>query len=391
MILAIETSCDDTCAAIVEPSGRRALSNVIHTQTEHARYGGVVPEVASRAHLERMDGVIERSLADAEIGLDEVERVAVTVRPGLIGALLVGVASAKGVAYARSLPLVPVNHLEGHVAAAYLADPTLEPPFVALIASGGHTALYSVDRDHEMGLLGETLDDAAGEALDKGARMLGLGFPGGPALQRAAQSGERDRYEFPVALKARDNLDFSFSGLKTSLLYRLKDLGEERTQGGAAAPRRELRGGRRRGARAQAFARGGPARGAGDRRRRRRRRQRPVASRPCNRESARLGTKLVIPPPDLCTDNAAMIGAAAPFTPAIAYPDYLSLNARQRVGRSMGEIGIRKSIVALPWTPSPDAPRRHLGSPSTADPLAPSAAYLTPGTPSVRVGCVAEG
>src|SRR5918995_1418783 len=186
MILAIETSCDDTCAAVVEPDGRRALSNVVHTQTEHGRYGGVVPEVASRAHLERIDGVIERSLTDARVRLEEVDRVAVTVRPGLIGALLVGVAAAKGIAYARSLPLVPVNHLEGH--------------------------------------------DAAGEALDKGARMLGLGFPGGPALQKAAQGGDRNRYEFPVALKARDNLDFSFSGLKTSLLYRLKDLGEERTR-----------------------------------------------------------------------------------------------------------------------------------------------------------------
>src|SRR5215204_3327863 len=232
LILAIETSCDDTCAAVVEPDGRRALSNVVHTQTEHDRYGGVVPEVASRAHLERIDGVIERSLADAGICLEDVDRVAVTVRPGLIGALLVGLSAAKGVAYARSLPLVPVNHLEGHVAAAYLAEPNLEPPFVALIASGGHTALYSVTADREMRLLGETLDDAAGEALDKGARMLGLGFPGGPALQRAASEagGDRERYDFPVALKERDNLDFSFSGLKTSLLYKLKRLGEERSR-----------------------------------------------------------------------------------------------------------------------------------------------------------------
>src|ERR687889_863671 len=201
MILAIETSCDDTCAAVVEPDGRRALSNVVHTQTEHARYGGVVPEVASRTHLERLDGVVARSLSDADVSLDEVERVAVTTRPGLIGALLVGVAAAKGLAYARGLPLVPVNHLEGHVAAAYLTDPTLEPPFVALIASGGHTALYSVEQDRKMHLLGETLDDAAGEALDKGARMLGLGFPGGPALQSAARGGDRERYDFPVALR----------------------------------------------------------------------------------------------------------------------------------------------------------------------------------------------
>ena len=147
MILAIETSCDDTCAAIVEPDGRRALSNVVHTQTEHARYGGVVPEVASRAHLERLDGVVEKALSDADVSLDEVGSVAVTTRPGLIGALLVGVAAAKGLAYTRKLPLVPINHLEGHVAAAYLANPTLKPPFVALIASGGHTALCPINQD----------------------------------------------------------------------------------------------------------------------------------------------------------------------------------------------------------------------------------------------------
>src|SRR5918992_3523568 len=227
MILAIETSCDDTCAAVVEPDGRGALSNVVHTQTVHARYGGVVPEVASRAHLERLDKVVQKSLSDADVSLDEVSRVAVTTRPGLIGALLVGVAAAKGLAYARRFPLVPVNHLEGHVAAGYLTEPGLEPPFVALIASGGHTALYSVDRDRKLRLLGETLDDAAGEALDKGARMLGLGFPGGPEISKAAENGDPARHEFPVGLKNRDNLDFSFSGLKTSLLYKLKSLDED--------------------------------------------------------------------------------------------------------------------------------------------------------------------
>src|SRR5919205_3668491 len=228
VILAIETSCDDTCAAVVEPDGRSALSNVVHTQTEHGRYGGVVPEVASRAHLERLDGVIERSLDAAGADLEEIKRVAVTVRPGLIGALLVGLAAAKSIAYARSIPLIPVNHLEGHVAAAYLTESELEPPFVALVASGGHTALYSVDKSHTMHLLGETLDDAAGEALDKGARMLGLGFPGGPALQTAARGGDRERYDFPVALREKNNLDFSFSGLKTSLLYKLKTIDGER-------------------------------------------------------------------------------------------------------------------------------------------------------------------
>jgi N6-L-threonylcarbamoyladenine synthase len=325
VILAIETSCDDTCAAVLCPDGRRALSNVVHTQREHARYGGVVPEVASRAHLERLDGVVHKALADADTTLDEVTRVAVTVRPGLIGALLVGVAAAKGLAYARRLPLVPVNHLEGHVAAAYLADPTLEPPFVALIASGGHTALYYVT-ERGMDILGQTLDDAAGEALDKGARMLGLGFPGGPAISKAAQDGDAKRYIFPVALKEKSNLDFSFSGLKTSLLYKLEALDEERVRAELpdlaagyeaavveALSRKLLRAAELYDAPAVVVA-GGVAANAS---------LRNVLVEECERRNL----KLVIPPPKLCTDNAAMIGAAAATTPAIPYPDYLNLNA----------------------------------------------------------------
>jgi N6-L-threonylcarbamoyladenine synthase len=327
MILAIETSCDDTCAAVVEPDGRKALSNVVHTQTEHARYGGVVPEVASRAHLERLDGVVERSLSDAGVALADVERVAVTVRPGLIGALLVGVAAAKGLAYARGLPLVPVDHLEGHVAAAYLADPDLEPPFVALIASGGHTALYAVGAERGMRLLGETLDDAAGEALDKGARMLGLGFPGGPAISKAARDGDPNRYDFPVALKDRNNLDFSFSGLKTSLLYKLKGMGEDEAREELphlaasyeaavveALSRKLLRAADLHEARTLVVA-GGVAANA-------------LLRRTLEGECAKLGLDLVIPPPELCTDNAAMIGAAAARSPAVPYPDYLALGAR---------------------------------------------------------------
>jgi N6-L-threonylcarbamoyladenine synthase len=327
VILAIETSCDDTCAAIVEPDGRRVLSNVVHTQTEHARYGGVVPEVASRAHLERLDGVVEKALSDADLSLDEVDCVAVTTQPGLIGALLVGVAAAKGLAYARGLPLVPVNHLEGHVAAAYLADPTLEPPFIALIASGGHTALYSVTPDRKMNLLGETLDDAAGEALDKGARMLGLGFPGGPEISRVARDGDPGRHDFPVGLRDKNNLDFSFSGLKTSLLYKLKAIDREQLDeelphlaaGYEAAvvealSRKLLRAIDLHDAPAAVVA-GGVAANVSLRQ-------------TLERECAKTGTKLVVPPPDLCTDNAAMIGAAAPYSAAIAYPEYLSLNAR---------------------------------------------------------------
>jgi N6-L-threonylcarbamoyladenine synthase len=327
VILAIETSCDDTCAAVVEPDGRRALSNVVHTQTEHSRYGGVVPEVASRAHLERLDAVIEKSLADADTDLADVTRLAVTTRPGLIGALLVGVAAAKGLAYSRRLPLVPVNHLEGHVAAAYLTDPGLEPPFVALIASGGHTALYAVGGDYGMTLLGETLDDAAGEALDKGARMLGLGFPGGPAISKAAREGDPARHDFPVGLKDKNNLDFSFSGLKTSLLYKLKALDEgsihdelpHLAAGYEAAvvealTRKLLRAAEVRDASAVVVA-GGVA--ANDLLRRR-----------LEAECGERGLKLVVPPPELCTDNAAMIGAAAVYSAAVPFPDYLGLNAR---------------------------------------------------------------
>jgi N6-L-threonylcarbamoyladenine synthase len=327
MILAIETSCDDTCSAVVLPDGRRALSNVVHTQTEHARYGGVVPEVASRAHLERLDRVVAKSLSEAEVSLEELDRVAVTTRPGLIGALLVGVAAAKGLAYARGLPLVPVNHLEGHVAAAYLTDPALEPPFVALIASGGHTALYSVERDRKMGLLGETLDDAAGEALDKGARMLGLGFPGGPEISRTAREGDADRYDFPVGLKDKNNLDFSFSGLKTSLLYKLKAMDGERLReelphlaaGYEAAvvealSRKLLRAVALHDAPTIVVA-GGVA--AND-----------LLRHTLEQRCAKAGIRLVVPPPELCTDNAAMIGAAAARAPAVPYPEYLSISAR---------------------------------------------------------------
>jgi N6-L-threonylcarbamoyladenine synthase len=219
-----------------------------------------------------------------------------------------------------------VNHLKGHVAAAYLADPTLEPPFVALIASGGHTALYAVTTSG-MKLLGQTLDDAAGEALDKGARMLGLGFPGGPAISKAARAGDPARYDFPVALKEKNNLHFSFSGLKTSLLYRLKALDEEGVREELphvaaayeaavveALSRKLLRAADLYDSPALVVAGGVAANGS--------------LRRTLTEECERRGRKLVIPPAELCTDNAAMIGAAAASTPAVPYPDYLGLNAR---------------------------------------------------------------
>ena len=327
MILAIETSCDDTCAAVLDDAGRRVLSNVVHTQTEHVRYGGVVPEVASRAHLERIDGVVTMALERAGTSLEELSRVAVTVRPGLIGALLVGVATAKGIAYGRGVPLVPVNHLEGHVAAAYLSEPSLEPPFVALVVSGGHTALYKVHEDRSMELLGETLDDAAGEALDKAARMLGLGFPGGPAISKTAGDGDPTRHDFPVGLKSRDNLDFSFSGLKTSLLYKLKALSGDEVRHELphlaasyeaavveALSRKLLRAAELQEAETLVVA-GGVAANT-------RLRQR------LEDEGRARGIRIIVPPPDLCTDNAAMIGAAVPSSLSIPYPDYLAVTAR---------------------------------------------------------------
>src|SRR5829696_5778851 len=226
LLLAIETSCDDTCAAVLD--GGRILSNTISSQAAaHARFGGVVPEVASRHHLELAIPVVEDALAEAGASLGEVEAVAVTVGPGLIGALLVGVSTAKAIAAPRRLPLIPVDHLQGHVAANFLEPEPLEPPFLCLIASGGHTLLAGV-RDHNgYELLGQTLDDAAGEAFDKAARLLDLGYPGGPLIQREAEAGDPEAFEMPVAMSRNPGLDFSFSGLKTAVLYRCRELGPE--------------------------------------------------------------------------------------------------------------------------------------------------------------------
>ena len=226
MILAIETSCDDTCAAVLD--GPRILANTISSQAEaHARFGGVVPEVASRHHLDLAVPVIDAALGDAAAALDDIEAVAVTVGPGLIGALLVGVSTAKAIAAPRRLPLIPVDHLQGHVAANFLEPEPLEPPFLCLVASGGHTLLAAVRDHHGHEVLGQTLDDAAGEAFDKVARMLGLGYPGGPALERLAAEGDAEAFELPVAMSRDPGLDFSFSGLKTALAYLCRDLGPD--------------------------------------------------------------------------------------------------------------------------------------------------------------------
>src|SRR5205823_7534577 len=216
------TSCDETAAALVD--GGEIRSNVVSSQAElHARFGGVVPEVASRHHLELVLPVVQEALGRAS--LDDLEAIAVTQGPGLIGALLVGLSAAKALAWSRGLPLVPVDHLQGHVASLYLGPEPLEPPFTCLLASGGHTLLLDVQERGAFTVLGTTLDDAAGEAFDKGARLLGLGYPGGAEIDRLAREGDPEGFAFPVARVP--GLDFSFSGVKTALLYTVRDLGDE--------------------------------------------------------------------------------------------------------------------------------------------------------------------
>jgi N6-L-threonylcarbamoyladenine synthase len=325
LILALETSCDDTCAAVLD--GGRVLSNVISSQAAaHAEFGGVVPEVASRHHLELTAPVVEAALSKAGATLDEIDAVAVTAGPGLIGALLVGVSTAKAVAAPRRLPLIPVDHLQGHVAANFLEPEPLEPPFLCLIASGGHTLLAGVREHSGYELLGQTLDDAAGEAFDKVARLLGLGYPGGPALQRLAEEGDPEAFEMPVAMRNDPGLDFSFSGLKTALAYLCRDLGEEgvaERRADLAASFQAAAGGqlvakleralKRREWRAVALGGGVAANGP----------LREAVAGLCERR--RVALKLV--PIELCTDNAAMIGSAARFVEPIPYPDYLAFDA----------------------------------------------------------------
>ncbi len=333
MILALETSCDDTCAAVVTSAGE-VRSNVVASQgLLHERYGGVVPEIASRRHLELVDAVTSDALERAEVALDEIDQVAATRGPGLIGALLVGVSSAKALAAARGLPLVPVDHLHGHVVASTLGHDPIEPPYLCLVASGGHTFLARVDEPSSYRVLGQTLDDAAGEAFDKGARLLGLGYPGGPAIDRLARAGDPTAFDFPRSLPGgREDgahLDFSFSGLKTSLLYRVRELGSEEAERrrphlaasyqraivDALAARTE-----------QALDQEGLDRlglGGG-----------VAANSELRRRAEELsvtrGVSLWAPELALCTDNAAMIAAAARFLEPLPYPEYLALDASAR-------------------------------------------------------------
>jgi N6-L-threonylcarbamoyladenine synthase len=310
VILALETSCDDTCAAVVTAGGR-ILSNVISSQGIHDRYGGVVPEIASRHHLELVGAAVQDALRQADVELTDIELVAVTRGPGLVAALLVGLSTAKAMAAARELPLAPVDHLHGHIAAAFLEPDPLEPPFVSLIASGGHTFLARVT-DHGPGyeVLGQTLDDAAGEAFDKGARLLGLGYPGGAALERLARDGDPTAFDFPIGARM-PGLDFSFAGLKTALLYRVRELGEaesERRRADLAASYQH--------AIVEALAL---------------RVERALAQTGAEQLAigggvAANGVPIDVPPRQLCTDNAAMIASAARYVPAQPFPEYLEVD-----------------------------------------------------------------
>ena len=321
MILAIETSCDDTCAAVVEDG--RIQANVVSSQAaSHARFGGIVPEVASRHHLELINPVVDAALAESGVTWSDLDVIAVTRGPGLVGALLVGVSSAKALAAAKRLPMVGVDHLHGHVAASFLDPDPLEPPFLCLIASGGHTLLAGVNDHQGFERLGQTLDDAAGEALDKGARLLGLGYPGGPAIEELAKSGDPGSFELPVAMAREPGLDFSFSGLKTALLYAVRELSD----GAVKARRADLAASFQAAVVGQLLAKlrraldsgawpavalGGGVAANGP--------FRDGASRLC--AEYRIPLKLV--PRELCTDNAAMIAAAAAHLDPVPYPSYL--------------------------------------------------------------------
>jgi N6-L-threonylcarbamoyladenine synthase len=316
VILGIETSCDETAAALVTGDGD-LLSNVVASQADlHARYGGVVPEVASRRHLELVTPVVQEALRQAHVSLDDLDAVAVTQGPGLIGALLVGVSAAKGLAWGRGLPLLPVDHLQGHVASLYLRPDPVEPPFLCLLASGGHTMLLDV-RDHAgFTVLGATRDDAAGEAFDKGARLLGLPYPGGAALDRLAQEGDPDAFDFPVARVP--GLDFSFSGVKTALLYAVRKLDaaelERRRADLAAAYQRAIVR-----ALVERTQEAAETVGAGT--------VAVVGGVAANSELRAALPDAVLAPLELCTDNAAMIASAARFADPVGLPEALALDA----------------------------------------------------------------
>ena len=310
LILAVESSCDETAAAVVR-NGRDVRSNVISSQIElHKLYGGVVPEIASRKHIEKINQVIEEALAQAEVTLDDIDAIGVTYGPGLVGALLVGVAEAKAIAYAKGLPLVGVHHIEGHISANYIEHPELEPPFLCLVVSGGHTHLVCVRDYGKYEILGRTRDDAAGEALDKVARAIGLGYPGGPKIDRLSREGNPDAIFFPRAHIEDAPCDFSFSGVKSAVLNYINGCqmkGETYSQADVAASfqkavtdvltEHSMQAVRETGLKKFAIA-GGVASNSS---------LRASLEEACRKE----GVRFYYPSPIFCTDNAAMIGAAA--------------------------------------------------------------------------------
>ncbi len=325
-ILAIESSCDETAAAVVK-NGREVLSNTISSQIAlHTLYGGVVPEIASRKHIEAIDGVITQALQEARITLEQVDAVGVTYGPGLVGALLVGLAEAKALAFAAGKPLIGVHHIEGHICANYIENKDFAPPYMALVVSGGHSHLVFVSDYGKYEILGRTRDDAAGEAYDKVARAIGMGYPGGPKIDAAAKSGNPDAIKFPRVYLEEDSYDFSFSGLKSSVLNyvnKQKMLGAKINSNDIAASFQQsvvevlvgktMKAAKDRGVTKIALAGG-------------------VASNTALREKMqeaceKAGFYLSIPSPILCTDNAAMIGCAAYYEYLAGVRDGWDLNA----------------------------------------------------------------
>lgn len=310
LILAIESSCDETAAAVVR-NGREVLSNIISSQIEiHKLYGGVVPEIASRKHIEKINQVIEEALEEANVTLDDIDAIGVTYGPGLVGALLVGVAAAKAIAYAKKIPLVGVHHIEGHISANYIENKELEPPFACLVVSGGHTHLVRVKDYGEYEILGRTRDDAAGEAFDKVARAIGLGYPGGPKIEKLAKEGNPDAIAFPRAHIADSQYDFSFSGVKSAVLNYINGCEMRKEEYNCAdiaasfqkavtdvLTENAMRAGEKFGMDKFAIAGGVASNGT----------LRNAMKEACENK----GVKFYHPSPIYCTDNAAMIGVAA--------------------------------------------------------------------------------
>lgn len=336
LILAIESSCDETSAAVVK-NGREVLSNVISSQIEtHKIFGGVVPEIASRQHIQAIDGVVSQALEQANVGFDDITAIAVTYGPGLVGALLVGLSHAKALAFALNKPLIPVHHIEGHIAANYIQDPDWEPPFVCMVVSGGHTHLVYIRDYDDFEILGRTRDDAAGEAYDKVARVIGLPYPGGPQIDRLSNEGDPFAIDFPRVTLESDTYDFSFSGLKSAVLNyinKAKMKNEPVNDADVAASfqqavievlvQKAMKACKEYGSGKLALAGGVSAN----------KHLRAAMQAACDEN----GIKMCVPAPVLCTDNAAMIGSAGYYEYIKGKRADMSLNAYP--GLKLGERG----------------------------------------------------